>query len=215
MMLRTFALIAVTAGLSACGQSPQTPPVKAPDPVPAPAPAPPPPAAKPGATPWSAGPITATTKGVGPITGDTAFNPEALTALFPLSKVKAAFLHGEGNPIPIINIDGPEKLVLELQPDTSGGRVAVILAQGGPVEGPKGEKLLDKWTALGFTRDQCVMGLDRFVGALLCRRPEAPDLAYVFALPGNKGADDVIPEEAWLARKAFLREFLWQAPLGS
>jgi hypothetical protein len=158
---------------------------------------------------------SASDAGIGPVTTTTPFTQDAIAALFPGSQVKEAFLNEEGMQTSIVTVNGPDELVLEIQQSMTEGRVGKILAQGGPVAGPKGETLLDRWSALGFARDQCVMGVDRFVNALLCRRPGAPNLAYVLAIPGYQATDDQVPPEALLADKAFLREFLWQGPLSN
>ncbi len=156
--------------------------------------------------------FSASEAGVGPLTETTPFNRNAIAELFPVSEVKAAYISEEGMQTPIVTINGPEALVLEVQAATSPGRVGRILVQGGPIAGPRGEKLLDRWPALGFKPEQCVMGADRFSSALLCRRTANDSLAFVFGIPGFVATGDEVPAEALLSEKAFLREFLWQAP---
>ena len=165
------------------------------------------PADAPKATPaW-----TATADGVGPITGATAFSREAIAALFPDSEVKAAFLNEEGAQVPIVTIFGPDELGIEVKQGEAKSRIGQILAQGGPVVGPRGEKLMDPFTTLGFKAGDCVIGADRFSGAALCRRAPGDALAYVISAPGElNGNPGDAPDSAGLA-KAFLREFLWQA----
>ncbi len=108
---------------------------------------------------------------------------------------------------------GPEELGLELKQASRGGGVGAILAQGGPVVGPRGETLMSPFPSLGFKAGDCVIGADRFIGAALCRRAPGDALAYVIGrrgeLTGNPGDT---PDSAQLA-DGFLREFLWQAPL--
>ena len=151
--------------------------------------------------------------GVGPVSAGTPFSPEAVAALFPGSEVKAAFQNQEGVEAPILTVKGPGELVLEIQEGYKKGKVGRVLVQGGPVVGPRGEAILDPWTSIGFARKDCLLGVK---GHVLCRRPGAPSLAYVFAIPGFVGEVEApSPPEALLAEKAFLQAFLWQAPLAS
>lgn len=157
---------------------------------------------------------SASAAGVGPITAETAFTVEAIKALFPDSQVEAAFLSEEGMQTPIITVNGPQELVLELKEGMTPGKVGVILAQGGPVVGPRGETLMTGWSSLGLKAEDCIIGADRFSGAALCRRADAPTLAYVMGAPGElAGNPGDVPSAATLQEKGFLREFLWQAPL--
>lgn len=163
-----------------------------------------------GAVPaWSA-----SNDGIGPINGGTAFDAATVTALLPGSEIKTAYLHEEGGETPIITAYGPQELSLELQ--GAKGKVSRILAQGGPVVGPKGEKIMDSFKVSGFAATDCVLGADRMSGAALCRRADAPNLALVYGAPGElKGNPGDAPDAAALAEKGFLREFLWQAPLAN
>ncbi len=203
-MIRPLILITVLA-LAACGrptESQPTVPVAAATEGALPADAP-------GAAPaW-----TVSAEGVGPITADTAFSRDAIAALFPDSEVKAAFINLEGEPYPVVTVFGPDELSIEVLQGTTKGRINSILAQGGPVVGPRGEKLMDPFSGLGLKASDCVIGADRAYGAALCRRPGTATPAYVIGarggLTGNVGDT---PDAAELA-KGFLREFLWQAPL--
>lgn len=202
-MIRHLPIIALL-GLAACGKPAEQQPTA---PV-APATEATLPADAPKATPaW-----TASNDGVGPITAATAFNPQAIAALFPESEVKTAFLSEEGTQVPIITVFGPQELGLELKQAAKGPNVGAILAQGGPVVGPKGETLMAPFPSLGFKAGDCVIGADRFGDAALCRRAPGDALAYVIGarggLTGNPGD---APDSAQLAN-GFLREFLWQAP---
>lgn len=157
---------------------------------------------------------TASAAGVGPVTAETDFTREAIAALFPQSEVKTAFLSEEGMQVPIITVNGPQELVLEIKEGMTPGKVGVIRAQGGPVVGPRGETLMAGFGGLDLKAADCVIGADSFSGAALCRRADTPTLAYVIGargeLAGNPGDT---PDAAALQDKGFLREFLWQAPL--
>lgn len=203
-MIRHLPLIALL-GLAACGkpaeQQPTAPVAAATE------------ATLPADAPKAAPAWTASNDGVGPITVATAFDRAAVVALFLDSEVKTAFLSEEGTQTPILTVFGPEELGLELKQASRGSGVGTILAQGGPVVGPRGETLMSPFPSLGFKAADCVIGADRFIGAALCRRAPGDALAYVIGrrgeLTGNPGD---APDSAQLA-DGFLREFLWQAPI--
>jgi hypothetical protein len=90
-------------------------------------------------TPYVGGPLHVRADGVGPITGETAFDLATIKALFPKAVVKSAFIHtGEGPPGPIITVEQDNVPLLEIGKDAEGG-IGEIRMAGGPVEGPKGE----------------------------------------------------------------------------
>ena len=159
-------------------------------------------------TPYVGGPLHVRADGVGPITGETAFDEATIKALFPKAVVKSAFIHtGEGPPGPILTVDQDNVPLLEIGKGAEGGIGEIRLA-GGPVEGPKGEALLAKWGDLGFDITQCRPGEGRTVNQTVCVRPEAPTVAYVFGVPGwAKGG---LPPVDVLKAKGQLNEFVWR-----
>jgi hypothetical protein len=159
-------------------------------------------------TPYVGGPLSVRADGVGPITGETAFDLATIKALFPKAVVKSAFIHtGEGPPGPIITVDQDNVPLLEIGKGAEGGIGEIRLA-GGPVEGPKGEALLGKWADLGFDIAQCRAGEGRTVNQTVCVRPEAPTVSYVFGVPGwTKGG---LPPVETLKAKGQLNEFVWR-----
>ncbi|PXA92230.1 DUF1131 domain-containing protein [Caulobacter sp. D4A] len=159
-------------------------------------------------TPYVGGPLQVGAAGVGPITAATAFDQPTIAALFPKAQVKSAFIHvGEGPPGPIIVVEQDKVPLLEIGKGADGGISEIRLAAG-DVRGPKGEGLLAKWEALGFTVDQCRAGEGRTINAVVCVRPEAPTVSYVFGVPGwTKGG---VPDEKTLKAKAQLNEFIWR-----
>ncbi|MDR6626666.1 DUF1131 family protein [Caulobacter segnis] len=164
-------------------------------------------------TPYAGGPLTVGKDGVGPIGGATAFDLPTLKALFPKAKVEQAFLHfGEGPPQPIINVEQDNTPVLEIG-KTDEGAIAYVAATGGDVRGPKGEQLLAKWADLGFTVDQCRAGKGREVNQVICVRPEATTVSYVFGVPGwTQGG---VPPEAVLKAKGQLNALVWRPAEGA
>jgi hypothetical protein len=159
-------------------------------------------------TPYVGGPLRVRADGVGPITGETAFDLPTIKALFPKAVVKSAFIHvGEGPPGPIITVEQDNVPLLEIGKGVEGGIGEIRLA-GGPVEGPKGEALLGKWADLGFDIAQCRAGEGRTVNQTVCVRPEAPTVSYVFGVPGwTKGG---LPPVDVLKAKGQLNEFVWR-----
>ncbi|WP_029910250.1 DUF1131 family protein [Caulobacter sp. UNC358MFTsu5.1] len=159
-------------------------------------------------TPYVGGPLHVRADGVGPITGETAFDEATIKALFPKAVVKSAFIHtGEGPPGPILTLEQDNTPLLEIGKGAEGGIGEIRLA-GGPVEGPKGEALLAKWGDLGFDIVQCRAGEGRTVNQAVCVRPEAPTVAYVFGVPGwTKGG---LPPVEVLKAKGQLNEFVWR-----
>ncbi|RYF95485.1 MAG: DUF1131 family protein [Caulobacteraceae bacterium] len=204
-MTRTSLTLIALLALAACGKPAEQQPTA---PV-----APATEATLPADAPAAAPAWTASVDGVGPIKATTAFSRDAIAALFPDSEVKAAFLSEEGAQVPIVTVYGPSELAIQVKQGAAEGRIGAILAQGGPVVGPRGETLMAPFSGLGFKAGDCVIGADRFSGAALCRRPGAESLAYVIGARGElKGNPGDAPDAAELAAKGFLREFLWQAP---
>lgn len=158
--------------------------------------------------PYSGGPLKVTKDGVGPINGSTAFDLATFKALFPKAKVDQAFLHfGQGPAQPIINIEQDNVPLAEIG-KTDEGEIAYVRVNAGDARGPRDEQLLAKWADLGFTADQCRAGEGREVNAVICVRPEAATVSYVFGVPGwTKGG---VPPEATLKAKAQLNEFVWR-----
>lgn len=163
--------------------------------------------------PYVGGPLSVTKDGVGPITQATAFDLPTLKALFPKAKVEQAFLHfGEGPAQPIINVEQDNTPLLEVG-KTDEGAIAYVAASGGDIRGPKGEQLLAKWADLGFTVEQCRAGQGREINQVICVRPEATTVSYVFGVPGwTKGG---VPPEAVLKAKGQLNALVWRPAEGA
>jgi hypothetical protein len=205
-MTQRLALIAASLLLlAACGpadKKPAAPPSAAPSEVPKSGPV------AIAVTPYVGGPLHVRADGVGPITGETAFDLATIKALFPKAVVKSAFIHvGEGPPGPIITVEQDNVPLLEIGKNAEGGIGEIRLASG-PVQGPKGEALLGKWANLSFDVAQCRAGEGRTVNQTVCVRPEAPTVAYVFGVPGwTQGG---LPPVDVLKAKGQLNEFVWR-----
>lgn len=149
------------------------------------------------------------TAGVGPITAGTAFDAEAIRALFPGAQVEAEFLHGEGQPTPIMTVTGPGETALEIQ-GGGDGNVGQVMVSGGDFTGPGGEALLAPWPELGLTAADCEMGEGLFTGQPVCRKADAPNLAYVLSVPSWTRAE--LPDPTTLNGRARLAAFVWTRP---
>lgn len=163
--------------------------------------------------PYAGGPLKIGNDGVGPINGSVAFDLNTLKVLFPKAKVEQAFLHvGEGPARPIINVEQANVPLAEIG-KTDEAEIAYVRVEAGEARGPKDEQLLAKWADLGFTIDQCRAGEGRDVNQILCVRPEAPNVAYVFGVPGYTGK--AVPAEAILKAKGQLNAFVWRPAEGA
>ena len=147
--------------------------------------------------------------GVGQITADTAFDAEAIRALYPDAEVRAEFLHGDGQPIPIITVIGADETALEIQ-GGGDGKVGQVMVSGGAFTGPGGETLMTAWPELGLTAADCQMGEGRFVGQPVCRKAGVANLAYVLAVPNWSRAE--LPDPTTLNGRARLAAFVWTRP---
>jgi hypothetical protein len=208
------ALLALPAllTLAACGE-PATPPPAANAPVDRPVPAvvaPEVPPAPP-AEPWTEGELKITPGGVGPLSAATPFDRNAVIALFPQARVEPGFLHFGDQTWPQITVEQGDALGLSLIETRPGQRE--IRVSAGKVVGPNGETLMSKWPDAKFDPAQCTAGDGRDVNAVICRRPEAPHIAYVFGVPG--WTQPTMPPLATLAEKAFIREIIWTPPVGA
>lgn len=163
--------------------------------------------------PYAGGPLAVIKDGVGPISGATAFDLRTLKALFPKAKVEQAFLHfGEGPAQPVITVEQDNAPLLEIG-KTDEGAIAYVAAFGGDIRGPKGEPLLAKWADLGFTVDQCRAGQGREINQVICVRPEATTVSYVFGVPGWTKSG--VPPEAVLKAKGQLNALIWRPAEGA
>lgn len=197
--MKHFAFLPLIAAVAACQPaSPQ-------DEAPAAAP----PAAEAPAEPAPVVSTTVSAAGVGPITAETAFDAEAIRALFPGAEVQAEFLHGDDRPAPIITVIGPGEAALEIQ-GGGDGRVGQIFISGGDITGPDGEALMAGWPELGLTAADCEMGEGRFVGQPVCRKAGAENLTYVLAVPNWTRSE--LPDPTTLNGRARLAGFVWTRP---
>lgn len=163
--------------------------------------------------PYAGGPLKISNDGVGPINGSVAFDLATLKVLFPKAKVEQAFLHfGEGPAQPIITVEQNTVPLAEIGKNDEA-EIAYVRVDAGDARGPKDEQLLARWADLGFTVDQCRAGEGREINQTICVRPKAPNVSYVFGVPGYTGK--AVPPEATLKAKGQLNAFIWRPAEGA
>ncbi len=196
------ALLSTVAALllAACGQETSEPSAQAPS---APAERP--------QSPALVGPILITFNetGAGEINGQTRLSVRSISDVFPGATVEQTS-DGEAA-TKVITVRRSDGLVLDLQAVADPERVGRIIGRGGPVTGPMGEEIGASWRAAGFASSECRRGQDDMSHTLICYRPGAPLLGYVFELPGFEGPDDQIPQDEVLEQTARLNAFVWVA----
>lgn len=130
---------------------------------------------------------------VGPATTTTPFSAAALRRLFPASSVRAAVPPGGGGAAATLLVTGPDDLWIAFTGEQ--GTLFGAVVRGSEVRGPAGEKAGDNSGALGFAPGDCQA--DARSRTVTCRRPDAPQLAYVFDARGIKG--DRLVRFVWTA----------------
>jgi len=153
---------------------------------------------------------TASEAGIGPITADTPYDRAALAKLFPDARVEPGVDDWEGEEFGVLIVRGDDGLDLRITDDK--GRLHGAWARGGPVVGPRGERLGDGWGKSGFKRGDCKAGWENDTGKIFCRRPGQPRLAYVYEAQGkweDGVSDNAMPSAAFLAANGVLTGLNW------
>jgi len=179
-MFRRLLIASTLTLLAACGPVARAMPAKPPKPE---APA-----------PHTDG-LLVTPGAVGPATTTTPFDPDVLRRLFADADVRAGTVAEEGTDTPVLLVAGPGDLKIEFH--GAGGTLDRAFVTGAAARGPRDEAIGARLSALGFTPDQCLAGTDRLGGTLICRRPGAPQLGFVFA-PAD-AADPPLGQFYWTA----------------
>lgn len=173
-----------------------------------PEPAPPPPKAAP-----VVGPVLLTfgEAGAGELSSATTLDRRRIESLFPGARVQVRTVDGDA-PVEMITVRRDDGLALDLLPGATAGLLGRIIGRGGPVVGALGEPLGAGWTTAGFAPEDCQPGQEDMAGRVVCHRPGAPQLGYVFETAGFQGPDDVMPSPETLEASARLSAFVWTAP---
>ena len=199
-MIRPLSVIAALTALAAC--APMPPPRTMPEPS---------------ARPYFGGPLIIGLKGIGPIRSTTYFEPPRIRDLFPRARLQQSVvqidpLDPKDTLDDIVVYDGSTPM-LEIDdgtrsaPGTDDPLIGQVRAIGGPVVGPRGERLHMRWRDARFDLSQCEIGEKHQRGALVCARPHEGSVTYIFALPGWDAAD--LPTVSMLEARGYLREMVW------
>lgn len=160
-------------------------------------------------TPYEGGPLALDEFSVGPVMAQTEFSMEAIKPRFPKAKVEGVFIRDDGSKSTLMGVTVEQGGgVIEIHGNPGSTKVGDIRVVGGTPQGPRGETLGMKWADADMDYPRCWMGKDRDVHAVICTQPGEPALRYVFGVPG--WTQDVMPPEAMLREKGFLREFFWR-----
>ena len=199
-MIRPLPVIAVAAALAACAP---TPPART--------------MPEPSAQPYVDGPLIIGMKGIGPIRSSLYFETPRIRDLFPKARLQESIVqidpldpkdtlddviiyHGDA---PMLEIDDGTRSA----PGTDDPLIGQVRAVGGPVVGPRGERLGIRWRDARFDLSQCEIGEKHQRGALVCARPHEGSVTYIFAVPGWDAAD--LPTPSMLQNRGYLREMVW------
>ena len=199
-MIRPISVIAALAGLAAC--APMPPPRTMPEPS---------------ARPYVGGPLIVGMKGIGPIRSMTYFETPRIRDLFPQARLQESVVQIDPldpkDTLDDILVYDDDKVMLEIDdgtrsaPHTDDPLIGQVRAVGGPVIGPRGERLHMRWRDARFDLSQCEIGEKHQRGALVCARPHEGSVTYIFALPGWDAAD--LPTVSMLEARGYLREMVW------
>jgi len=168
--------------------------------------------------PYLGGQVPLAHWGVGPIRADTLFEQPTLQALFPRAKVSdSLYPIAADETLLIITVAQDGATVLEIDdsnafaPNKDDPLVGKVRLLGGPVRGPRGERIGMSWRDAGFDLSQCELGEGRAVDTLDCARRGEGAITYDFAVRGWGSHVDP-PSEAVLNAGAYLKEIVWTPP---
>lgn len=172
----------------------------------------------PPAHPYLAGWMPLAHWGVGPIRAGTYFERPVIQALFPQAKVRDSFYQiAPDTTLSTIIVlqDGAQILEIDdgttYAPGTDHPLIGKVRLTGGPVRGPRDERIGMGWREAGFDLSQCELGEARQINTLVCARRGEGAITYVFGVHGWESEVD-FPPEPMLRAKGYLREIVWTPP---
>lgn len=193
-MIRRFVVLCAVLALAACGRTPE--PVAPP------------------AKPYLGGPLVAQEWGVGPIRSSTFFESPRIRELFPKAEVKDGEIRvAEDETRSVIDVfqDGAQMLQIidgyGNFPGTDDPMIGKVRLVGGAVRGPQGETIGMRWKDAHFDLSQCERGVEREADTMVCARPKAGAVTYIFALPGWKSME--FPTDSQMRANGFLSAMVW------
>jgi len=156
--------------------------------------------------------------GVGPIRAGTLFEQPAIQALFPNAKVSdSLYPIAADETLLTIKVVQDGVTMLEIDdsnayaPNKDDPLVGKVRLLGGPVRGPRGERIGLLWRDAGFDLSQCELGEGRAVDTLDCARRGEGAITYDFAIRGWGSHVDP-PSQAVLDADGYLKEIVWTPP---
>lgn len=199
-VIAVLAILAAPAMLAACAPTP--PPRTMPEPS---------------AQPYVDGPLIIGLKGIGPIRSSAYFETARIRDLFPKARLQESVVqidpldpkdtlddiivyHGDA---PMLEIDDGTRSA----PGTDDPLVGQVRAIGGPVVGPRGERIGMRWPDAQFDLTQCEIGELHQRGRIVCARPHEGSVTYIFAVPSWNPVD--LPSPLLLNQRAYLMEMVW------
>ncbi|SFM63078.1 Protein of unknown function [Pleomorphomonas diazotrophica] len=153
-----------------------------------------------------------TAAGVPGLPPDTAFSKKAIEALEPgyaVSSVTMATEQNESVAALALFRDGLQ--VLQVLPG-AGGRIGAVHGVSESLVGPNGERIGMTFREARMDRLSCREGQGNWLAMPICTARGAPNVTFVFAIPGYISAGD-LPDDATLA-SATLQRIIWVPPVG-
>jgi hypothetical protein len=199
-MIRLIPVVAAVTALVACAP---TPPART--------------MPEPSARPYLDGPLIVGLKGIGPIRKTTYFETPRIRDIFPKAPLRESIvqidpLDPKDTLDDILVYDGSTPM-LEIDdgtrsaPGTDDPLVGQVRAIGGPVIGPRGERIGMRWRNADFDLTQCEIGEKHQRGRIVCARPHEGSVTYIFAVPGWNPVD--LPSPLLLENNGYLLEMVW------
>ncbi|NIJ42899.1 hypothetical protein FHS78_003207 [Parvibaculum indicum] len=133
-------------------------------------------------------------EGVGPITGITAFDPDAVSALLPGTTVSRQQVSREGEQYPVILVEENDEKVMEVVPDADERSVAGVIVFSPDIRDGHGIHVGSVYTDI-YTEDdkpQCLPGVEEYAGRLFCPAAESTRIYYEIAGKWD-GPDGKVP----------------------
>ena len=140
--------------------------------------------------------IKVTEEGVGPITGITAFDPDAVSALLPGTTVSRQQITREGEEYPVIVVEENGARQMEVVPDADERSVAGVIVFSPDIEDMQGVHVGSSYAEIygGDKTPKCLPGTEEYSGHLFC--PAADSTRIYYELAGKwDGPDGKMPPD--------------------
>ena len=155
--------------------------------------------------------IKVTEEGVGPITGITAFDPDAVSVLLPGTTVSREEITREGEKYPVIVVEEDGERQMEVVPDADERSVAGVVVFSPDIKDIHGVHVGSAYTDI-YTDDvkpQCLPGVEEYSGHLFCPAIGSTRIYYELAGTWN-GPDGKVPPDD-VIRQWKVKAIHWRA----